>query len=411
MGEEQRYCQRQLILIGTGVRLARKPARHFLEELPHRRQLIHQEIKQKFTATLPRRTTWLANSRHQIEIKMPYRESSDEDSSELDNISDEEVNYLKLFWHCMHSEFQIFCKRYISRCLQLPPYSQELAAFMEIQNKKKRSKGPAKDVDDDEEEEQEEEEEAIYNTEVMHDKLEDLAWTGDQPWEETLAITSAAPTSIENIDDDLERELAFYNQAADAAKQAIQRFEAAGVAWRRPADYYAEMVKSDDHMAKVKEQLMYEQKVIETSQQRRKEREAKRFARQVSAERKKERAQEKKAAITGVAALRKQRKRDGFAGELDVDTELEKLDTRKPKGVLGERFKAKGTSAKRAQRDSKFGFGGPKRKSKMNDAYSAAGGEYKQGRASDGGRGGGKGTRGGKVKRLGKTRRAAMKRK
>jgi hypothetical protein len=48
---------------------------------------------------------------------------------------------------------------------------------------------------------------------VMHDKLEDIAWTGEQPWDETLAVTSSTPVQIGNVDDDLERELAFYNQA------------------------------------------------------------------------------------------------------------------------------------------------------------------------------------------------------
>lgn len=34
-------------------------------------------------------------------------------------------------------------------------------------------------------------------------------------------------------------------QALEAAKTAIGRFEAAGIAWQRPADYYAEMVRFD----------------------------------------------------------------------------------------------------------------------------------------------------------------------
>jgi len=32
-------------------------------------------------------------------------------------------------------------------------------------------------------------------------------------------------------------------QALEAAKTAIGRFEAAGISWQRPADYYAEMVR------------------------------------------------------------------------------------------------------------------------------------------------------------------------
>ena len=53
-----------------------------------------------------------------------------------------------------------------------------------------------------------------------------------------------------------------------AAQLGIGRLEECGVPWHRPADYYAEMVKSDDHMLKVKEQLMFEQKSIEETAQR-----------------------------------------------------------------------------------------------------------------------------------------------
>ena len=46
----------------------------------------------------------------------------------------------------------------------------------------------------------------------MHDKLEDISWTTEQPWVETQVITHGQPTEVNNVDDDLARELAFYNQ-------------------------------------------------------------------------------------------------------------------------------------------------------------------------------------------------------
>ena len=46
------------------------------------------------------------------------------------------------------------------------------------------------------------------------------------------------------------------------------KLEAAGTKWLRPPDYYAEMVKSDEHMARVKAQLMHEQGEIEGAQER-----------------------------------------------------------------------------------------------------------------------------------------------
>ena len=58
----------------------------------------------------------------------------------------------------------------------------------------------------------EDERQSIYNTDAMHDKLEDISWTAEQPWIETQVITHAEPTEVANVDDDLARELAFYNQ-------------------------------------------------------------------------------------------------------------------------------------------------------------------------------------------------------
>jgi hypothetical protein len=52
----------------------------------------------------------------------------------------------------------------------------------------------------------------IYDTEAMHEKIEDFGWSDVVPWEETLALTGEDPSQVENVDDDLARELAFYNQ-------------------------------------------------------------------------------------------------------------------------------------------------------------------------------------------------------
>lgn len=51
-----------------------------------------------------------------------------------------------------------------------------------------------------------------FVADALHEKLEDMAWVDEQPWEESLVLTSAAPTQVDDVDDDLGRELAFYNQ-------------------------------------------------------------------------------------------------------------------------------------------------------------------------------------------------------
>ncbi len=59
-----------------------------------------------------------------------------------------------------------------------------------------------------------------------------------------------------------------WHQALAAARGAAKKLEAQGTKWQRPPDYYAEMVKSDEHMARVKAQLMHEQSEIEGAQER-----------------------------------------------------------------------------------------------------------------------------------------------
>ena len=85
-----------------------------------------------------------------------------------------------------------------------------------------------------------------------------------------LSCTCAAvtPAMAPWVEASLETRVRRTSQALGAARVAIAKMEAAGVPWRRPADYYAEMVKTDDHMLKVREQLAHEQKQIEEAAQR-----------------------------------------------------------------------------------------------------------------------------------------------
>ena len=139
-------------------------------------------------------------------------------------------------------------------------------------------------------------------------------------------------------------------QGLSAARQAVGMFEKSGTPWLRPPDYYAEMVKSDEHMKRVKAQLMHEQHTLEAAEERcacttwkrklrtvpdsqarwassqactaqpqsamhrRKQREGRKFQKAVQAERLKEKAQAKKAGVEALTRLRKQRQKQGFAG-------------------------------------------------------------------------------------------------
>jgi|AntAceMinimDraft_5_1070358.scaffolds.fasta_scaffold08652_3 hypothetical protein len=62
-----------------------------------------------------------------------------------------------------------------------------------------------------------------------------------------------------DINDDLTRETYFYEQALASANVAIKRLKDLGIAVKRPEDFYAEMVKSDEHMKRVRAELIFEQ--------------------------------------------------------------------------------------------------------------------------------------------------------
>ena len=294
-----------------------------------------------------------------------------------------------------------------------------------------------------------------YDAEALRDALEDIRWQPEADWAEARAVASARtddPCPGAAVDDDLARELAFYRQALAAARAVAASADAAGVAWSRPHDFYAEMVKSDGHMQRVRAQMEHERATIEAAGAARQAREAKRFSKEVSAERRKEKAASKKQASEGIAKLRADRQRGGFSGELDADAALEALERRggvnnvgggggragrgddgagrgggggggfgRGRGggggsssrgggrhALGQRISRDGgareQSGKRAFKDAKYGRGGRKRGSRQNDAASAADTrdfrpgkftEHFSARGGGVGKGGGGGGRGG----------------
>lgn len=69
-----------------------------------------------------------------------------------------------------------------------------------------------------------------------------------------MEVTSSKPIKIDenHQDEDVARELAFYQQALEAAYIARDKFKKLDIPFSRPDDYFAEMLKSDEHMAKVK---------------------------------------------------------------------------------------------------------------------------------------------------------------
>ncbi|GAU34197.1 hypothetical protein TSUD_209790 [Trifolium subterraneum] len=222
---------------------------------------------------------------------------------------------------------------------------------------------------------------AVNNRDALLDKLGDISWPENVEWIHKLSVDIDQEQEVD-VNDDLARELSFYTQALEGTKQAFEKLHSVGRPFLRPADYYAEMVKTDSHMEKVKSRLLEEKRKMEEAEERRKAREAKRLSKEIQSQKLKERAKQKKEDIESVKKWRKQRQQSGFAdndGDKTFDFEdgkgFERSKKKRPGVSPGDRSggKAKqsfgkGKAKKGEVKNSKFGFGGKKGLKKQNTA-------------------------------------------
>merc|ERR1712166_1645641 len=253
-------------------------------------------------------------------------------------------------------------------------YQRDLAALVAIEAAKMKKVESAKKA-------------GVYDDEGLDLMTKSLC--EDRAWIETLATTTR-PVEDEDgqtgIADDLKREHNFKALASGAAVASIQRLDSLGVKYRRPLDYYAEMVKTDYHMDKVKDRLI----------------------------------NKKEEEFDKISKWKDTQKKAGKgAGDAELDELLSKQETKK-EGSKRQRDgedggKGGGVNKKRAAADGKFGFGGKKRNAKRSTSttdvkYDSSsqfmGGSKKEKKGKGGakGKGGGKGGKAG-GKRPGKSSR------
>lgn len=218
---------------------------------------------------------------------------------------------------------------------------------------------------------------------------------------EHQAVVTDEPVEIEDIEDDLNRELAFYKQCLSSVQDARKKLKKEGVSFSRPADYFAEMVKSDEHMGKIKQKLIDAAAGKKAAAEARKQRDLKKFGKQVQVAKLQERAKEKRETIDKIQTLKRKRQGADITAthEEDLFDVAVKNDDSKP----GKRERSDGGGKvfnnKRQKKDQKYGFGGKKRHAKSNDAQSSADGrDFSVKRM--------KGKTGGASKRPGKANRA-----
>jgi rRNA-processing protein EBP2 len=235
----------------------------------------------------------------------------------------------------------------------------------------------------------------INNTAALQRAYKSFALPASLPFLHNQTITSAEPVQIEDVEDDLNRELAFYKQSLDAVKDARAKLKKEGVPFTRPTDYFAEMVKSEEQMGKVKAKLVDEAARKKASADARRQRDLKKFGKAVQVAKLQERDRTKRDTMDKINSLKRKRaggadlndKEDNFDVALEDAAVTEKKD-RAERKAKGEEARRQG---KRQKKDEKYGFGGKKRHAKSNDATSSGDmSGFSAKRMKKGGAGGGK---------------------
>lgn len=260
--------------------------------------------------------------------------------------------------------------------------------------------------EEEEVQEQEEEEEseaappqfdpAITNVKALQSVAAELVNAkASLPWPEKFNVTPTTKLPFGTvgedglkieIHDDLKREVVFHNLALESVHILRSQCDAENIPFTRPEDFFAEMVKTDDHMSMVKDKLIFETKKMEAFEQRKSNREQKLRAKEKHAHRIDEKNKYKKQHMREVQDWADSAANNRVGGGRVRDNDNDYLNN------MG------GPNKKRQAMDRKFGHGGKRGRFKQNDRKSMndMSGYNPRGNFSGGNKTGGSGKRKGK---------------
>ena len=101
-------------------------------------------------------------------------------------------------------------------------------------------------------------------------------------WLETMSLTGKIeiPEDLD-VEDDIKRELIFYNITHKNTIQGILKLKEAHEKLNRPGDFFAEMLKSDDQMMRIRRKLVTEQQRIKKFEEKKQKMQNIKFAKAV----------------------------------------------------------------------------------------------------------------------------------
>ncbi|KAL7930535.1 eukaryotic rRNA processing protein EBP2 domain-containing protein, partial [Trichoderma chlorosporum] len=326
--------------------------------------------------------------RKNLKASSKERDDENEDASDNEAEENQETMNLDAIYESDTSESSIELEKKLPRkpaTNQQNPRQAEADEDEEEEEEEDEEEIPVSDLEDLEEDEKEDivphTRLTINNTSALLAALERISMPTDKtvPFATHQSVTSSAQTteSIPDVSDDLQRELAFYSQCLEAVRVGRSRLISEGVPFSRPKDYFAEMVKEDAHMEKIKAKLVEEASNKKAAAEARKLRDLKKFGKQVQVSKLQERQKAKREVLDKIKTLKRKRQENSTdvgtkeADIFDVSVENEIAKHSQRSGAGRQQPGARSVNAKRQKKNEKYGFGGKKRHAKSGDATSS----------------------------------------
>jgi len=199
----------------------------------------------------------------------------------------------------------------------------------------------------------------------------ELAYQEDQHAKRREKLLKNNKNTVSLADDpvhnDYKREMLFYRQAQATVIESLARLKNMGIPTKRPDDYFAQMMKSDDHMQRIRTKLAQKQDEEERIGKIRKLRELKKFGKQVQQKRQIEKDKEKRDMLEQVKQFRKGKiDKIDFLDEIEATSKGNKKPGQQHQQQRFDKNKGNDGKNKRNFKDKKFGFGGKKKGGKAN---------------------------------------------
>ena len=224
----------------------------------------------------------------------------------------------------------------------------------------------------------------INNISGIKKRLQSLKQSYPEQWIERMSVNAPlvpvndgenkGKQADVNVQDDFNRELSFYQQAQKGVISAFDKLRKLGVETERPEDYFAEMLKSESHMQRIRERLVNQEKKEVLLEKARKDRENRK---KLKSERKMGKNKLKPGRSGAFMTAGDEMEGEGSEQKGEKRKDSKEHQPKSPKKKLPIRGKLDRNNAmsnkRRDWKDQKFGFGGKGgRDKKRNSAQSSA---------------------------------------